>query len=113
MFLAKLNYDARVVRCVMSEPSPGTLMPVYLLLPTAALMMDRLGQKGYIITDREAVENLRLAFSRKVHRRSAGAETGDRDARFYGVRAVVQQAVCRDAQVLHGALPAAVQPVCR
>ena len=49
----------------MSEPSPGTLMPVYLLLPTAALMMDRLGQKGYIITDREAVENLRLAFSRK------------------------------------------------
>ena len=65
LFLAKLNYDARVVRCVMSEPSPGTLMPVYLLLPTAALMMDRLGQKGYIITDREAVENLRLAFSRK------------------------------------------------
>lgn len=65
LFLPKLNYDARVVRCVMSEPSPGTLMPVYLLLPTAALMMDRLGQKGYIITDREAVENLRLAFSRK------------------------------------------------
>ena len=62
---SKLNYDARVVRCVMSEPSPGALMPVYLLLPTAALMMDRLGQKGYIITDREAVENLRLAFSRK------------------------------------------------
>ncbi len=64
-FLPKLNYDARVVRCVMSEPSPGALMPVYLLLPTAAFMMDRLGQKGYIITDREAVENLRLAFSRK------------------------------------------------
>lgn len=65
LFLPKLNYDARVVRCVMSEPSPGTLMPVYLLLPTAALMMDRLGQKGYIITDREVVENLRLSFSRK------------------------------------------------
>ena len=65
LFLPKLNYDARVVRCVMSEHSPGALMPVYLLLPTAALMMDRLGQKGYIITDREAVENLRLAFSRK------------------------------------------------
>lgn len=65
LFLPKLNYDARVVRCVTSEPSPGTLMPVYLLLPTAALMMDRLGQKGYIITDREVVENLRLSFSRK------------------------------------------------
>ena len=49
----------------------------------------------------------------QVHRRSAGVKTGDRDARFYGVRAVVQQTVCRDAQVLHGALPAAVQPVCR
>lgn len=33
LFLPKLNYDARVVRCVTSEPSPGTLMPVYLLLP--------------------------------------------------------------------------------
>lgn len=33
LFLPKLNYDARVVRCVMSEPSPGALMPVYLLLP--------------------------------------------------------------------------------
>ena len=65
LFLPKVNYDARVVRCVMSEPSPGTLMPVYLLLPTAALMMDRVGQKAYIIDDREAVENLRLAFSRK------------------------------------------------
>lgn len=65
LFLPKLNYDARVVRCVMDEPSPGTLMPVYLLLPTAALMMDRQGQKAFIITDREAVENLRLAFSRR------------------------------------------------
>ena len=49
----------------MTEPSPGTLMPVYLLLPEAAVMMDRQGQKAYIITDRQAVENLRLAFSRK------------------------------------------------
>ena len=65
LFLPKLNYEARVVRCVMTEPSPGTLMPVYLLLPEAALMMDRMGQKAYIITDREAIENLRLAFSRK------------------------------------------------
>lgn len=65
LFLPKLNYEARVVRCVMTEPSPGTLMPVYLLLPEAAIMMDRLGQKAYIVTDSGAVENLRLAFSRK------------------------------------------------
>lgn len=65
LFLPKLNYEARVVSSVMTEPSPGTLMPVYLLLPEAAVMMDRQGQKAYIITDRRAVENLRLAFSRK------------------------------------------------
>ena len=40
-------------------------MPVYLLLPKAAVMMDIQGQKAYIIMDRQAVENLRLAFSRK------------------------------------------------
>ena len=33
----------------MTEPSPGTLMPVYLLLPKAAVMMDIQGQKAYII----------------------------------------------------------------
>lgn len=65
LFLPKLNYEARVVRHVMTEPSPGTLMPVYLLLPKAAVMMDIQGQKAYIIMDRRAVENLRLAFSRK------------------------------------------------
>lgn len=65
LFLPKLNYEARVVRHVMTEPSPGTLMPVYLLLPKAAVMMDIQGQKAYIIMDRQAVDNLRLAFSRK------------------------------------------------
>ena len=44
----------------MTEPSPGTLMPVYLLLPKAAVMMDIQGQKAYIIMDRQAVDNLRL-----------------------------------------------------
>lgn len=44
LFLPKLNYEARVVRHVM---------------------MDIQGQKAYIIMDRQAVENLRLAFSRK------------------------------------------------
>lgn len=38
LFLPKLNYEARVVRHVMTEPSPGTLMPVYLLLPKAAVL---------------------------------------------------------------------------
>ena len=65
LFLPKLNYEARVVRHVMTEPSPGTLMPVYLLLPKAAVMMDIQGQKAYIIMDRQAVDNLRLSFSRK------------------------------------------------
>lgn len=65
LFLPKMRYEARVVRCAMSEPSPGTLMPVYLLLPETALMMDRLGQKAFLITDREVVENLRLSFSCK------------------------------------------------
>lgn len=65
LFLPRLNYEARVVRSVMTEPSPGTLMPVYLLLPEAAVMMDIQGQKAYIIMDRQAVDNLRLAFSRK------------------------------------------------
>ena len=46
LFLPKLNYEARVVRHVMTEPSPGTLMPVYLLLPNAAVMMDIQGQKA-------------------------------------------------------------------
>lgn len=60
LFLPKLNYEARVVRHVMTEPSPGTLMPVYLLLPKAAVMMDIQGQKAYIIMDRQAVDNLRF-----------------------------------------------------
>ena len=65
LFLPKVNYEARVVRCALTEPSPGTLMPVYLLLPEAAVMMDRQGQKAFFITDKEAVGNLRLSFSRK------------------------------------------------
>ena len=40
-------------------------MPVYLLLPESALLMDRLGQKALLITDRKAVESLRLSFSRQ------------------------------------------------
>ena len=64
LFLPKLNYEARVVRHVMTEPSPGTLMPVYLLLPKRR-HDGHPGPEGYIIMDRQAVENLRLAFSRK------------------------------------------------
>ena len=65
LFLPKVHYEARVVRCTLTEPSPGTLMPVYLLLPEAAVMMDRQGQKAFVITDKETVGNLRLSFSRK------------------------------------------------
>lgn len=40
-------------------------MPVYLLLPESALLMDRLGQKALLVTNRKAVESLRLSFSRQ------------------------------------------------
>lgn len=60
-----MRYDARIASCITGEPIPGALMPVYLLLPESALMMDRLGQKALLITDRKAVESLRLSFSRQ------------------------------------------------
>lgn len=65
LFLPKMRYDARIASCITGEPIPGALMPVYLLLPESALMMDRLGQKALLITDRKAVESLRLSFSRQ------------------------------------------------
>ena len=65
LFLPKMRYDARIAPCITGEPIPGTLMPVYLLLPESALLMDRLGQKALLITDRKAVEGLRLSFSRQ------------------------------------------------
>ena len=65
LFLPKMRYDARIAPCITGEPIPGALMPVYLLLPESALMMDRLGQKALLITDRKAVESLRLSFSRQ------------------------------------------------
>lgn len=65
LFLPKMNYEAHVVRSAMTEPVPGTLLPVYLLLPDKALFMDFAGQKAMVMTDRKAVENLRLSFSRQ------------------------------------------------
>ena len=65
LFLPKMRYDARIAPCITGEPIPGTLMPVYLLLPESALLMDRLGQKALLVTDRKAVESLRLSFSRQ------------------------------------------------
>lgn len=65
LFLPKMRYDARIAPCITGEPIPGALMPVYLLLPESALLMDRLGQKALLITDRKAVESLRLSFSRQ------------------------------------------------
>lgn len=65
LFLPKMRYDAHIAPCITGEPIPGTLMPVYLLLPESALLMDRLGQKALLITDRKAVESLRLSFSRQ------------------------------------------------
>ena len=63
LFLPKMRYDARIASCITGEPIPGALMPVYLLLPESALLMDRLGQKALLVTDRKAVESLRLSFS--------------------------------------------------
>ena len=65
LFLPKMRYDARIASCITGEPIPGALMPVYLLLPESALLMDRLGQKALLVTDRRAVESLRLSFSRQ------------------------------------------------
>ncbi len=65
LFLPKMRYDARIAPCITGEPIPGALMPVYLLLPESALLMDRLGQKALLVTDRKAVESLRLSFSRQ------------------------------------------------
>ena len=65
LFLPKMRYDARIASCITGEPIPGALMPVYLLLPESALLMDRLGQKALLVTDRKAVESLRLSFSRQ------------------------------------------------
>ena len=60
-----MRYDARIASCITGEPIPGALMPVYLLLPESALLMDRLGQKALLVTNRKAVESLRLSFSRQ------------------------------------------------
>lgn len=65
LFLPKMRYDARIASCITGEPIPGALMPVYLLLPESALLMDRLGQKALLVTNRKAVESLRLSFSRQ------------------------------------------------
>ena len=63
LFLPKMQYEARVVRTNLTEPAPGVLLPIYLLLPEKALFMDPTGQRCLVITDRETVQNLRLAFS--------------------------------------------------
>ena len=112
LFLPKLNYEARVVRHVMTEPSPGTLMPVYLLLPKAAVMMDIQGQKAYIIMDRQAVENLRLAFSRKYLNAASVLKLAT-DAHDFSESIAVQRPLFGKAPLLHDPLPAAVHPVCR
>lgn len=71
LFLPKMRYDARIAPCITGEPIPGALMPVYLLLPESALLMDRLGQKALLVTDRKAVESLRLSFSRQYFNASS------------------------------------------
>lgn len=65
LFIEKMHYEAHGIHCVATEPSPGTLMPVYLLLPDAAVFMDRAGKKATVLREAAVVENLRLAFNRK------------------------------------------------
>lgn len=64
LFLSKMHYEARVVRSAATQPGPGMLVPVYLLFPEKALLMDESGQRVLVITDPDAVQSMRLEFTR-------------------------------------------------
>lgn len=65
LFLEKMQYQARLCHSSTSIPTPGILMPIYLLFPAAALFIDISEQKAIYIQDSNAVEFLRQQFSQQ------------------------------------------------
>lgn len=65
LFLPSMQYEARLARAAFSGPLPGLLMPVYVLFPDAAVMLDFNLQKCLCLTEPSVVECMRLEFSRQ------------------------------------------------
>lgn len=65
LFLERMRYEARLVNGSTDALLPAALLPVYLLFPNAAVMLDENCQKAVCVTDPAVVECLRLEFSRQ------------------------------------------------
>ena len=63
--LHTMKYEARLSRSPFAGPLPGILMPVYVLFPDIAVMMDFNLQKCICLTEPSVVQCLRIEFSRQ------------------------------------------------
>ena len=60
-----MKYEARLSHAPFAGPLPGILLPVYVLFPDIAVMMDFNLQKCICLTDPSIVQCLRMEFSRQ------------------------------------------------
>lgn len=65
LMLRSMQYEARLSRSPFAGPLPGILMPVYVLFPDVAVMMDFNLQKCICYTEPSIVQCLRMEFSRQ------------------------------------------------
>lgn len=65
LVLRTMQYEARLSRSPFAGPLPGILMPVYVLFPDVAVMMDFTLQKCICLTEPSIVQCLRMEFSRQ------------------------------------------------
>ena len=65
LVLRSMQYEARLSLSPFAGPLPGVLLPVYVLFPDIAVMMDFSLQKCICLTEPSVVQCLRLEFSRQ------------------------------------------------
>lgn len=63
--LRTMRYEARFSRSPFAGPLPGILLPMYVLFPDAAVMLDFNLQKSVCLTEPSVVQCLRMEFSRQ------------------------------------------------
>lgn len=63
--LRTMQYEARLSPAPFAGPLPGVLLPVYVLFPDVAVMMDFDLQRAICITEPSIVQCLRMEFSRQ------------------------------------------------
>lgn len=68
LFIANMQYEARLCYISSSPAAIGLPLPSYLLFPDICVFMDRDAQHAVMITDPQAVEFIRLQYSREYLR---------------------------------------------